>query len=192
MIRYLFPMIAVVCASCQSIGQTTEAKAEYVSEAPLPKGWPVPGPYNQVALKSYPSYRAAFSEQQGSTRSFWRLFQHIKANDIPMTAPVQMGVNTQDEKVERTSMAFLYQNTQVGKTGQAEEKVNVRDIPAEKALSYAWQGTDSNENLTAAYQSLKAELATRKMHAREFRLLGYNGPGTPRKKATWELQALLK
>ena len=40
---------------------TAPAAPVYKEESPLPKGWPEPGPYNQVARKKYPAYRAAFT-----------------------------------------------------------------------------------------------------------------------------------
>lgn len=165
----------------------------YVDEAPLPQGWPQPGPYNKVTEKKYPAYRAAFTNGKGQTGAFWTLFTHIKKNDIPMTAPVEMAVESDhDGGLSRNSMAFLYQNGKVGAPGKDGPSVEVRDVPASTVLSYTWQGPDSKENLGTAKTALEAELAGRKIEAAGFRLLGYNGPGTPRAKATWELQALLK
>jgi hypothetical protein len=34
-------------------------------------------------------------------------------------------------------------------------------------------------------------LSKKQLKAKSFRLLGYNGPGTPRKQRTYELQAVL-
>ena len=161
----------------------------YVDEAPLPQGWPLPGPYDQVAEKEYPAYRAAFTNGKGETSAFWRLFAHIKRKDIPMTAPVEMGM---DGENKQASMAFLYQNGKVGNAGQDGPKVEVRDVPAAIVLSYTWQGTDSKENIAKAKTALEAAIGQRKVEPKGFRLLGYNGPGTPRAKRTWELQALLK
>jgi len=165
------------------------APPAYKEESPLPKGWPQPGPFNQVARKSYPAYRAAFTNGKGETSAFWTLFAHIKKNDIPMTAPVEMKMEGED--FQQSSMAFLYQNGKVGSVGPNGAKVEVRDVPATTTLSYTWQGNDSKENITKAKTALEAELAERKTEAKGFRLLGYNGPGTPRAKRTWELQALL-
>lgn len=161
----------------------------YVDEAPLPQGWPMPGPYDRVAEKKYPAYRAAFTNGKGETSSFWTLFAHIKRKDIPMTAPVEMAI---DGGNKQTSMAFLYQNGKVGTVGQDGAKVEVRDVPAATTLSYTWQGTDSKENVAKARSALESALTGKKMEAKGFRLLGYNGPGTPRAKRTWELQALLE
>lgn len=179
-------MLITALGSCSTMADKLDSPS-YVSEAPLPKGWPAPGPYDEVSLKKYPSYRAAFTRQKGESFAFWKLFSHIKKNDIPMTAPVEMAVSPDASY----SMAFLYQNNQVGEPGPVDGTVEVRDVPAAAALSYTWQGTDSDTNITKARQALDASLAAEKRQAKSFRLLGYNGPGTPRAKRTWELQALL-
>jgi hypothetical protein len=182
----LIPLFAA-CAQQPSV----PAAPAYVSEAPLPEGWPQPGPYNQVSVKSYPAYRAAFTTGNGEKGSFWTLFMHIKRNDIPMTAPVQMEVKPSNTGLDRAGMAFLYQNDQVGQTGAAGRSVEVRDVAANKVLSYTWQGSDSKANQATARAALETALAKRKLTTTSYRLLGYNGPGTPRAKATWELQAVL-
>jgi hypothetical protein len=132
-----------------------EPAPAYVEEAPLPEGWPQPGPYGQVVEKKYPAYRAAFTGGKGETLAFWTLFAHIKRKDIPMTAPVEMGLDADDKQA---SMAFLYQNGEVGSPGQDGEKVEVRHVPAARALSYAWQGTDSKENIAKAKAALEDSL----------------------------------
>ena len=53
----LLPLIPFFTACAQQPPAPAAAPA-YVSEAPLPKGWPQPGPYNQVSEKNYPAYRA--------------------------------------------------------------------------------------------------------------------------------------
>ncbi|MES2660026.1 MAG: heme-binding protein [Verrucomicrobiota bacterium] len=177
-------------AACSAEPGVKPAPA-YVSEAPLPEGWPQPGPYNKVVEKKYPAYRAAFTEGSGSTIPFFTLFAHIKKNDIPMTAPVELSMEPKDGALEQISMAFLYQNEKVGKTGPDGTKVEVRDIPGFKALVYAWQGTDSKENIARAREALEAELMKTKKVAKKFRMSGYNGPDTPRELRTWELQAVI-
>jgi hypothetical protein len=178
--------------SCTSPTDTPSAAASYVAEAPLPQGWPQPGPYDQVSLKSYPAYRAAFTQQKGESRAFWKLFSHIRQNKIPMTAPLEMEMDLAKPDGEMASMAFLYQSPAVGKTGPAGNAVQVRDVAATRALSYTWQGPDSKENLTRAKTALETKMAAENIQPESFRLLGYNGPRTPRSKRTWELQALLK
>lgn len=194
--RSALSILVLAClAACKVPAQnpTASQPPAYVDEAPLPKGWPKPGPYDQVSEKSYPSYRAAFTTGKMETLAFWTLFSHIKKHDIPMTAPVEMSMAKSDgQNLRQASMAFLYQDTAVGKTGADGSNVEVRDVPAMKTLSYTWQGEDSKANVAKAKAALDAALKDRKIEAKEFRLLGYNGPGTPKLKRTWELQALLK
>ena len=182
----------IIAAFLFLIGPTflTAEQPKYVSEAPLPKGWPVPGPYNQVSEKAYPEYRAAVTNGS-SGMSFWTLFGHIKKKDIPMTSPVEMKMEQQGDRMEKVNMAFLYQNTGVGKTGADGRKVEVKDIRKSKVLSYAWMGDDSREQIATAQKALENALKEKGLKAASFRMLGYNGPGTPRKKRTYELQAVL-
>lgn len=191
--KRLYPLFALLTAF--PLGSCAEAAKDpnpsYVSEAPLPKGWPEPGPFNEVRKKNYPAYRAAFTNGKGENSAFWTLFAHIKRNEIPMTAPVEMELSEEDQALRQHSMAFLYQDGTVGRPGKDGAKVEVRDVPAATVLSYAWQGPDSKANLTAARTALEEELQKRELEESGFRLLGYNGPGTPRNKRTWELQALL-
>ena len=185
----LFSLLALSASGCAEVGDTQPPA--YVSEAPLPEGWPLPGPYDKVAEKKYPGYRAAFTTESSSTVPFFTLFAHIKRNDIPMTAPVELSMTQKDGSLKQSSMAFLYQNEKVGRTGADGTKVEVRDVPAFKALAYTWQGNDSKENIAKAKAALDAELRETKRTAKEFRMLGYNGPGTPKSKRTWELQAIV-
>jgi hypothetical protein len=137
----------VLLTSPALLAEEAEAKAPvYVSEAPLPKGWPNPGPYNEVAEKEYPKYRAAITKGS-SGLSFWTLFGHIKKKDIPMTAPVEMKMEEKDGKMEKVNMAFLYQNTEVGKTGADGKSIEVKDVEKSKAFSYAWMGNDSSDQI---------------------------------------------
>ena len=168
------------------------AAPKYISESPLPKGWPEPGPFNQVVRKKYPAYRAAFTAESSPNGGFRRLFKHISRNKIPMTAPVEMkldGSETNTSKMEE--MAFLYQSQEVGKTGADGELVEVRDAPAREALSYTWQGARDDSSTAKARAAIDAELAKQNLKAAGYRLLGYNSPFVPRGRQTHELQALL-
>jgi hypothetical protein len=162
----------------------------YVSEAPLPKGWPQPGPYNKVVEKQYPDYRVAVTSGGGGL-SFWTLFSHIKKKNIPMTAPVEMGMTSDKKTMKKTSMGFLYQGTDVGQIGTDGGRVEVMDVKKNQALSYTWMGDDTEEQIAIARKALDEVLSKKQLKAKSFRLLGYNGPGTPRKQRTYELQAVL-
>ncbi len=115
--KRLFPLGAL-CAgvvACNSAEQTedgiqvdsaakaraadTSAKSAgspfYFREAKLPKGFPQPGPLDEVIIKDYPSYRMALVEAKqpdgAEMDSLFRpLFNHISREDIAMTAPVEM------------------------------------------------------------------------------------------------------
>ncbi len=189
--KKFFPLFALIAACNLQANEAPEQKASYVDEAPLPSGWPDPGPYDRVTEKSYPAYRAAFTDGKGETSAFWTLFLHIKKNDIPMTAPVEMPMEMEDGRLGQSGMAFLYQNGKVEPKKRDGTKVEIRDVAAAKVLSYAWQGDDSKKNVAHAREQLEAELSKRDLESDGFRLLGYNGPGTPRDQRTWELQALL-
>jgi len=191
--KKFFPLFVLLAATGLQGGEEKAAPAPaYIEEAPLPQDWPAPGPYDRVTEKRYPAYRAAFTNGKGETSSFWTLFLHIKKHEIPMTSPVEMAMSAKDGKFEQSSMAFLYQNGKVGSTGPDGAKVEVKDIPSNLTLSYTWQGADSKENITVARTALESALAERKTASKGFRLLGYNGPDTPRDKRTWELQALIE
>ena len=167
--------------------------SRYISEAPLPKGWPEPGPYKQVTRKSYPAYRAAFTPNKSPNSGFRRLFSHIKSKNIPMTAPVEMTMQQgKNDEMQMEEMAFLYLNTQVGKTGKDGEEVVVRDVLAQEALSYAWQGLRSKSSIARARKALDEALAAQGLKASGYRLLGYNSPFILPWRQTHELQALLR
>lgn len=192
-IHHLALILTLVSCGSQADQAGNDAnEPAYISESPLPVGWPSPGPFNQVSEKSYPQYRAAFTRRGGGSGAFWTLFSHIRKHDIPMTAPVEMAIDPTDAGMRRASMAFLYQNTNVGTPGKDGDAVEIRDVPATQALSYAWQGPDSQRNLTTAKNAIEAKLAEKNLKATHFRLLGYNGPRTPSARKTWELQALLE
>jgi hypothetical protein len=186
----LLPLISLF-SSCAIQALEQPAAPAYVSEAPLPEGWPKPGPYDQVSEKSYPAYRAAFTNNKWQNLGFWTLFGHIKKHNIPMTSPVEIAMEKSGDQITMSSMAFLYRNDKVGAVGADGRKVEVRDVPAAKVLSYTWQGDDTKANVAKAKTAIEAALAERKISAKQIRLLGYNGPATPRDKATWELQAVL-
>ena len=169
------------------------AAPKYQGESPLPKGWPEPGPFDQVVRKKYPAYRAAFTKEGSPNGGFMKLFRHIQRNDIPMTAPVEMKLDAAETKgMKMEQMGFLYQSPEVGKTGADGAEVEVRDIPAKDALSYAWQGVRNDATTAKARAAVDAELAKQNLSASGYRLLGYNSPFIPRSKQTHELQALIK
>lgn len=181
-------------AATSAVASAPAAAPSYIDEAPLPEGWPKPGPYNAVTEKKYPAYRGAFTTQTLEFTGFWTLFSHLKKNNLPMTAPVEIGVEPSEngKSLKQKSMGFMYQKEDTGKTGPDGQAVVVKDIPPARALSYAWQGKDSQENKAKARAALDSALAEKNLTAKSLRLLGYNGPEIPADKRTWELQALIE
>lgn len=163
----------------------------YVAEAPLPKGWPKPGPYNEVTLKTFPAYRAAYTQGKGSGFAFWRLFRHIKRQGIPMTSPVEIGMAQKEQKLGMESMGFLYQHDEVGKLGQDGRKIEVRDVAAMKALSYTWQGDKNKTTLQKAKLALDTVSKKRGVKSDDYRVMGYNGPRVSKDQKTWEMLLVL-
>jgi hypothetical protein len=189
----LLPLMAEPASKSGAPHKKPAAAPEYRSESPLPKGWPEPGPFDQVVRKKYPAYRAAFTPTSSPNGGFMKLFKHIERKGIPMTAPVEMKLDPSGKNAaDMEEMAFLYQTPDVGQTGADGEHVEVRDVPAREALSYAWQGARTKAATAKAREALDAELAKQKLTATGYRLLGYNSPFVPRAKQTHELQALIR
>jgi hypothetical protein len=165
----------------------------YLSESPLPQGWPAPGPFDEVARKKYPASRAAFTPSSSPNGGFWTLFKHIKRNGIPMTSPVEMAMKDEaGGSLKMQQMGFLYQSPAVGKVGTDAEGVMVRDIPEVNVLSYTWQGPRNDATVAKARTAIEAAMTAKGLKSSGYRLLGYNSPMVSQKKQTHELQALLK
>ena len=63
--------------------------------APTPDGWPHRTPIGEVQVKEYPEYREAVADGGEVEPVFRTLFNHIKDNDIAMTAPVDMSYDAE-------------------------------------------------------------------------------------------------
>lgn len=170
-------------------------------EAKLPQDFPTPGPVGHVVIKDYPPYRLARLRAVEASRArrpddmFTPLFNHIKRNDIAMTAPVEieyqaassaaLGTAEQDKEPPRAvSMAFMYAAPNLGTAGPdpADGRVVVEDIPAMTVASIGVRGSYTEKNFTAALAGLDAWLA---QDPERFRIIGpprylaYNSPFVP-------------
>jgi len=187
--------ITTLLTACAQPGANTPSVTTpvYLSESALPLDWPAPGPFYQVTRKQYPAYRAAFTASSSANGGFWTLFKHIKRNNIPMTAPVEMAMkDVPDGGMTMQQMGFLYQSPAVGKTGADGATVDVRDMPAVDVLSYAWQGPRDDAAVAKAKAAIDTVVGEKKLRTSGYRLFGYNSPSISRKKQTFELQAILK
>lgn len=194
LIRFLSQFsVAFLLSQCASAEDRAKLHdSGYLEESPLPKGYPMPGPFGEVSKKSYPKYRAAVTRTEGSNRGFWTLFRHIKRQDIEMTAPVEMKMGkNKDGDLRMEEMAFLYRHAEQGKTGKDGEKVEVLDLPKLEVLNYGWLGSRSDKFLNEAKAKLIAEANKQKLTYKGFRLLGYNSPMIPDAKKAHELQLIL-
>ena len=160
----------------------------YVRSAPVPADWPEPTPVGEVQVKTYPVYRAAVVADadvggDGMRPMFMALFRHIQANEISMTAPVEMGYGDGTSGASRMeSMAFLYRTRDLGGVGD-EGAVRVLDVEPRTYASVGVRGdyTDRNfEKGLAVLQAWLADNAGRVSTTGPPRYLGYNGPFVPR------------
>ncbi|MGZ0174902.1 MAG: heme-binding protein, partial [Planctomycetales bacterium] len=122
-------------------------------ESGVPRGFPEFTPVHHIEVKSLPEYRMArtsMKPRQGSGESsvFWKLFGHIKRNDIAMTAPVQMDYTASDKDSEVATMAFLYGSREIGKTGSdaADDVVEIIDLPKQQVVSIGIRGKMSKDS----------------------------------------------
>ncbi len=169
-------------------GTSGSAEFQPVIEAPLPAGFPTYTPVGKIELKRYPSYRKA--EASGRV-AFWTLFQHIKRQDIEMTAPVEMTYQTEGAPVGRErSMAFLYGDKNIGSAGQ-KGKVAVIDVPAATVVSFGMRGARSDQAMSDGEQRLRDWL---EQHQSQYvqdgpvRVMGYNSPFVERDRQFFEVQ----
>lgn len=156
------------------------------NEAPVPEGFPAFTPVGVIEVKQYPAYRKAVGP------SFWPLFKHIKAQSIPMTAPVEM---TKAPNRGDGAMAFLYQSTEVGTPGEIDG-VEVEDTPATLVASIGMRGrmkeARANEAKAILEKWLAAQSKYRKASDQPFRLFGYSSPMVPDAEKYWEAQMLIE
>lgn len=188
-------MVTLIPMACAQAAEpvdteTNHAKPWLVSEANLPTGFPTAGPVNEVVLKTYPGHRLArVKSDTGSDGMFWKLFNHIKRNDIKMTAPVEMSWS--DEATETTgepagkptAMAFLYGAPTLGSAGSdpEDDSVVVEDIPGLKVVSVGLRGSYNEKTFRRGYQLLNEWLEEHQewQVVGGPRTLGYNSPMVP-------------
>jgi hypothetical protein len=168
---------------------------EPIMEAPLPVGFPAPGPLDRVVLKEYPGYRAA--RVNGGMRAFWTLFNHIKREEIAMTAPVEMGMSEAGDGLALRDMAFLYRMPEMGSTGLdgSDRRVSVIDVPGEKVLSVGIRGALTQQSIRSAKAKIELELGLQSgslERAGDWRVLGYNSPMVPAINKFHEVQIPVK
>jgi hypothetical protein len=163
-------------------------------EAPVPAGFPAPTPVGVVEIKKLPVYRMAKVANGGGNGSFFTLFNHIKKNNIEMTAPVEMTMAEKNGKFTESSMAFFYQQTTLGKTGP-QGNVAVLDTTESLVASIGMIGSPSTAALDSAKRWLLEKIKASSQPYEvvgELRVMGYNSPFMPEKLRYYEVQLALK
>ncbi len=171
--------------------RTTGTDANYRAgvcsvDTPLPVGYPPPTPPGSIDLKTYPSVRlaevaGAGNPDRGMNKTFWPLFNHIKGHGIAMTAPVEMnyrGMETSDRPApESWSMAFLYRQPELNKTG-VEGPIVVRDSDPVTVIAVGLKGSYSMSHVQRGMRLIEEWLAANPEWeaAGDWRTLYYNGP----------------
>ena len=163
-----------------------------IKEAEMPKGFPTYTPVGQVEIKRYPAYRKASAS---GPAEFWTLFQHIKKNNVTMTAPVEMDYgDLRAAKNKERSMSFLYERPDQGSAGK-QGNVEVIDVPAMTVVSVGCRGARTTSAIAEAREKLVTWLDHKKgeyVAAGPMRIMGYNSPFVPRDRSFFEVQIPLK
>ncbi len=155
-------------------------------EAPVPEGFPAPGPVGEVRIKDYPRYRAA--RVAGGMSAFWTLFGHIQKRDIAMTAPVEMSMAEKDGDFSMTDMAFLYGAPDMGEKGR-DGRVEVVDLGPARVASFGFFGQPTAERVREARRAIEERIERDGLApAGTWRLLGYNSPMVPETRRFYEIQ----
>jgi len=176
----------------ESIAIATDLAFTPAIEADQPRGFPGATPVGEIAVLDYPGCRLARvpMERDGNPTdsAFWKLFQHIQSNSIPMTAPVEMTYDPAGKR--QTNMAFLYASTEVGKTGPAGGDVEVVDVATLRVASIGLRGRRTEARVQDAKRAIEAWLAKQAglEAAGNLRVMGWNGPMTPTARSYFEVQ----
>ena len=182
--------VGLVALKCRLAGGEVANGDDFqpIKEAEMPKGFPNYTPVGQIEIKQYPMYRKASTSGMGE---FWTLFWHIKQNDIPMSAPVEMDYgDPRAAKSKERSMAFLYERPDQGSTGQ-QGRVEVTDVPAMTVVSIGCRGDATKRAIAEAREKLVKWLDENKdawVSVGPMRVMGYNSPFVPRDRNFFEVQ----
>ena len=164
-------------------------------ESPRPVGFPAATIVGEIEVLDYPTYRMARalmprSIQGRQNNAFWKLFSHIKAHDIPMTAPVEMRWGADGVSMAFESMSFLYVSTEVGRTGPDGE-VEVLDVPAATVVSIGSRGASDRKRVDAERELLHAWIVSQPQRFEIIgppRMMGWNSPMVADAQRYWEVQ----
>ena len=171
----------------KEIAERLAFKPKFESE--LPAYFAPPTPVGEIEIKHYKSYRMAKTLSGGRT-AFFKLFKHIKENDIKMTSPVQMTYDGAKDKLVETEMAFLYPDLETNGSANQDD-VEVVDTDPVRVISMGMRGRPSANEVEKAAEMLREASVHFPMKFElkgEVRLMGYNSPAVPPKDQFYEVQ----
>ncbi|MGC9260710.1 MAG: heme-binding protein [Phycisphaerae bacterium] len=196
----LVTLLAVAAGCASHHGKTAELPASVIYQtastpspswvfgpsAPLPAGFPKPGPVGEIIIKQYPASRIAMvdrnQQHRGSGGLFMPLFRHIEKNHIAMSSPVVMTYRkSAQDKVVISSMAFVYPSEATGQLN-AQGAVKVVDVPVMMVVSIGVRGGYNASRFLKASGKLYLWLAQHKSQftaVGQARYLAYNSPFVP-------------
>jgi hypothetical protein len=180
----ILAILVVVALGALTVGCVRISEGTFwIRSASTPENWPGITPVGEVEIKEMPLYRAAVvTDGEAMDSMFFELFDHIKANGISMTAPVEMSyADPQGEEPRMSSMAFLYRTPRQGEIGR-DGSVQVRDVQRQTVASVGVRGSYKPKNFEQGVARLEAWLAANAdqwVVDGEPRYLGYNSPFVP-------------
>lgn len=164
---------------------------EPLREAELPAGFPTFQAVDELELRHYPACRMVRTEMKagGPMGAFWPLFQHIKENDIAMTAPVQVDWSEGGDRQRPTRMAFLYGDP-TRQPEQVAKNVTIENLPPTVVLSLGAIGEERYDVVAAMRERLLGWLRENPqwVAAGPLRTMGYNSPMVGRDRRYFEVQ----
>jgi hypothetical protein len=202
----LLHLTSQVCAAEEPAAPTTPGSTSdtasqaalppgFVSEAPLPEGFPLPSAPGEVVEKEYPALR---SYSATGPNAFFRCFNYLQQKKHEMTAPVVMDYEPgaaipsggrAEMPVPVKRMHFLLEKVSQDEPRE-QGNVQVADMQPMRVLSIAYQGRltpDVVKDLDAKIEEALKKRPEIKAGGQR-RILGYNSPMIPPAKDYWELQ----
>ncbi|MEM8874034.1 MAG: heme-binding protein [Planctomycetota bacterium] len=158
-----------------------------ILEAEFPPNFPDWTPVGEIEIKQYPTYRMAIAKSEVGLQEnglFWRLFNHISTNDIPMTAPVEMSRDN-----GKAMMGFMYPDSDTGSLGSAALDVEVIDVPPTKVITVGMRGNRRTSDVDEVESMLRNAIEERGLTAAgPMRVMGYNSPSVRGDMRYYEVQ----
>ncbi len=167
--RLIMPLLGILAATTTGCSKPeSENTAMPGSPSPYPTQRPAsddeayaPGEIDVCEIKKLPAARILEAQEAGEAdrqatmnRSFRRLFNTIRENDIPMTTPVEM-------RSGKTSGMVFYLDENSAKRADIRpvENVNLSTLPERTVASLAVRGSYTPERLAETESKLRAWLA---------------------------------